>query len=165
MNLSSSFGMEPPYREKMVDQAQLISSSWQAFVRWVYETLSPLGREKSFSILNNQSMAINIDGLQFNSARTNHVRIKYVVQRVTTGGSSVELLETGELHAVYLPKTESWDLRKAYSSGPHNSGVTFSMSADGQVKYASTNVGGVPAISKCSFRAETIEAKYSKGAL
>lgn len=150
-----------PYREKLIGELGVLSYPWEIFFRFVYNALSPLGIEKSFEVINNQTTAKAIDGLQYDFNKVNQIIIEYIVQRITLGPGGVELIETGCVHFVRRPVSGNWAAVKMPGSGPSNSGVTFSMDANGQIHYVSTNITGNKFLSKCTYRARTLSARFT----
>jgi hypothetical protein len=110
--------------------------------------------QTDFTIVNNQSTAANITGLSFSSASVKSAIIEYFAQRITTSTGAVELVETGSLIASYLPTSNTWQITRLPSDG--DVGLTFSITAGGQVQYTSTNITGTASISKFSFRVRTM---------
>lgn len=151
-----------PFQDKISSPTGLLSYTWEVFFRHLYQAISPLGLEKSFQIVNNQTLAVAIDGLQFDFTKVNHVIIDMFIQRVGMGIGAVELLESMTLHLVYKPRSATWALTKIPGHGNGTSGVTLSTNAKGQVLYASDNQVGdfSKGISKMTFRARTLSAKY-----
>lgn len=145
-----------PNLEQVVDDKGMLTRVWQTVFRYLQNTLDPLGVEKTFIIENNKASATNIDGLIFDSSKVSQVFIDYVIQRITT---TTELVESGVLRAVYLPKTLTWNLAPVGTPGPSASGVTLTIDSTGRIKYTSTNVAGTPVTSTLSIRARTLSGK------
>lgn len=142
------------YRDKIVGENGLVSRTWGEFFRLLQISLNALGLEQYFLIENNQSSAINIDGLSFDKRFVSQSSVDYLIQRVT---DAIEKIETGTFYAAYLPTTDSWVL----SNLPSTAGITLSVTSDGQVQYTSTNLAGIESISKITWRARTMAAKNS----
>jgi hypothetical protein len=143
-----------------------VNRNWEVFFRGIVKALLPLGLEKSFQLVNNQAVAADITGMNLTSQIVSHGIFEYLIQRVTTGAGAVELLEAGMFHLVFRPTSNLWVIVVIGSPGPSISGVTFSVTAKGQVQYTSVNIGGTPSISKITWRVRTLAAKnsqYSKG--
>jgi len=152
---------EVPYRDKVLDNEGLLTMPWEWFFRALWERLNPLGAERSFDLENNQGTAANIDGMKFKKNKVSQATIEYLVQRVTTGGSATELVESGILIATYNPTSEDWNLHAVDENNPEDAGITFSITSDGQVQYTSSNVTGDASISRIVWRARTMGAKIS----
>lgn len=153
---------EAPIRDPISDATGMISRHWEIFFRFLQQIIDPLGVEKFFAIVNNQSTAVDVVGLQLSSKAISQAIIEYLVQRVTTGAGAVELIESGVLHAVYKPTTNAWAMFLMGTPGPSSSGVTFTVNAIGQIKYTSTNVTGAASISKLTYRVRSLAGKNSK---
>lgn len=110
-------------------------------------TFSP---ETSFAIVNNQSSASNVTGLSFSGASVRSFIIDYHVYRNTTGTGATELAESGTLMGVYSTVAASWEMTQGPAAG--SSGVTFTITAAGQVQYTSTNITGTAATSTMKFK-------------
>lgn len=155
-NLRQSF--YPPFDNKIVDESGMLTEEWAWFFREVFERLYPLGREKHFTIVNNQSSAADVTGLKFSPRGVTCVLFKYLVQRLT---SSVELTEAGLLIFVYNPDSENWSKITLSEENPKDAGITFTITAAGQVQYATDSQSGTPVISSLWYRAETLAGKNS----
>lgn len=148
-----------PYKDPVQDISGLLTTSWEWFFRSLWERLYPLGIERSFDIANNVSGATDITGMKFSSNGVSQVHIDFLVQRVTTGGSAVELIESGFFIISYKPTSQTWAITLVEINHPSNSGVDFTVTADGQIQYTSTNEAGTASISKLYWRARTIGGK------
>lgn len=156
------FTFEVPVRDSVLTPSGLISRPWETFLRFLQQVVDPLGVEKFYTLANNQAVAADIIGLALSSKSVSQGIIEYLVQRVTTGTGAVELVESGSIHAVYKPTSLSWALVTMGTPGPSTSGVTFSITAAGQIKYTSTNITGTASISKLTFRVRTLAGKNAK---
>lgn len=160
--------LQVPYKDSVVDKLGMLSRVWTVFFRGMHANLSSLGVERYFQIENNVSSALPITGLTFNPETSSQAIIDFLIQRVTKNTGAVELIESGTLRVVYLPNSESWNLAVVKTSGPHDSGVDFSITSNGQVEYISSNITGSPFISRMVYRARTLtakNAKYTSGAI
>lgn len=91
----------------------------------------------TFAIVNNQASAIDVTGVVFDKTKQKAVNFKMYLYRV----SSLEnLLEVGDLWMVYNAGTDTWSA-EVQSLGS-DAGVTFTVTATGQLQYTSTNVSG-----------------------
>lgn len=150
-----------PNDNQIVDMTGQLTKAWSWFFLKVFERLYPLGSEQFFDIVNNQAGAADITGMIFDKRGVSQATVDYLIQRVTTGGSAVELIETGTFRAVYRPTSEDWELVPDVDPDePDNSGVAFSITSEGQVQYTSSNVGGTAYISKLYWRARTLAGKH-----
>lgn len=125
-----------PNTEQLVDKMGAATRYFELFLRNVLDLLLPLGSEFSLNLENNIASATDILGLTFKKESEIQAFIEYVIQRTSTSG---QLIESGILRVVYLPFTDSWSIGAAIPSGPHSSGLTFSITSAGQVQYTSTN--------------------------
>lgn len=100
-----------PIKDKVTDEMQLITDKWQRYFRFVKESLDPLGTEKYFSIVNNQSSPADVVYLSLNSSRLSQAIIEYVVQRVTTGSGATEIIYSGSFNCVYKPTSNTWEIQ------------------------------------------------------
>lgn len=87
-----------------------------------------------FSFTNNQSSAANVTGISADGSQETGMRIKYAIKRDGTS----DLRESGLLEATY--DGTAWNLTQEYSG--QDSGVTFSITAAGQLQYTSTDNAG-----------------------
>lgn len=150
-----------PYLDKISNSMGLLSDTWSDFFRNLYDLVSFIGFESYFQIENDQT-GVAVEGLQFDFRKTNQAYIDYVIQRITSGVGATELLESCTYIAVYKPNDESWSLFKMGTSGPNNSGVTFSIDDTGQVFYSSSNMTGTVRIHNLTYRTRTMAAKVIK---
>lgn len=147
-----------PYRDEVVDQDRKLSSVWASFYRTIQSLVLYIRREASFPLVNNQASAANIEGLSFDKRYYSQAIVEYLVQRVTSGSG---LIESGRLVAVYSPFSDTWTIAKVADVSVGVIGVTFSITADGQVQYTTTNQAGTASISRIVYRLRQIEAKSS----
>jgi len=102
------------------------------------------GSSISMALANNQTSAANVTGLSINSATYIHAMMNVFISRQTD--TPTELVESGILHLVYLPKSATWDIR--FQSVYGDAGITFSITSGGQVQYVSTNIAGANYVGK-----------------
>ena len=155
--LATSF--EVPYKESMLDSLGILTRSWEWFFRSLWERLYPLGIEKSFTLLNDQSMAAPIDGMIFNFRGVSQAIVEYLVQRITTGTGATDLVESGILIFTYNPIDEAWSLDVVHEETPDDAGIEFSITDAGQVEYTTTSITGDSFISNVFWRARTLGGK------
>ena len=87
-----------------------------------------------FSFTNNQSTAADVTGISIDSSTESATRIKYAIKREGTAN----LYETGLIELVY--NGTDFNLIQEFSGD--NSGVTFSITAAGQLQYVSSDNAG-----------------------
>lgn len=150
----------PPFKDRLFEQDWFVSRAWTAFFRRCGEVLRFIGSEQTFPLVNNTAVAADITKLKFDKSYTSVVFIDYFIQRV----ASTEVAQTGVLIATYKALAGSWSIREYGTSGPDVAGITFSITAAGQVQYTSTNLAGTEVISRLVFRTRELAAKayYSK---
>lgn len=151
--------LDVPYQTPISGDKNLITLSWQNFFRKLYDIVNPLGFEKSAQLLNNQASAVNIEGMQFDFDKVNQVTIEYIIHRITTGGGATEIVTTGIMQLAYRKVSLGWSIVPIGTPGPSVSGITFTITASGQVQYTSSNITGTASISKITYRARTLNAK------
>lgn len=152
---AAPISLDVPYDSDVVDNKRVVTRPWSTFFRAIQSALFPLGTESAADIANNQVAAALIEGLSFDLRKVGMGAVDYYIQRVTTGGGAVELIESGTFYASYKPTSANWVL----SNVPSTAGVTLSIDAGGAVSYTSSNVTGTALISKITFRARTLAAK------
>lgn len=157
-----SNSLDVPFRDRVVDAAAILTETWSQFMRSIYDRLYPLGVEKSFTIVNNQVLAADIEGLQVTSRAVSQAVVEFLVQRVTTGTGAVELIEAGSFILSYNPTANDWNISLTTINVPDNSGVDFTVDSSGQVQYTSTSVGGTASISKMFWRMRTLAGKNAQ---
>lgn len=151
-----------PFESPVEDGSGIITRPWQTFFRLLKELVDPMGSEKIATLVNNQAGAADISGMILDSSQVSHGVIEYLIQRVTTGGGATELITGGMFHLVYKPTTAAWAIQAIGTAGPSTSGITFSVTAAGQVQYTSTNITGTASISRIVFRMRTLGGKNSQ---
>lgn len=155
---SANNSFTPRYDAELVDEKNLLTRVWQTFFRKLTDALNFLGDEYNFALTNNLAVAASITNLRFDKSYTSQAVVDYVIQRWTT---SVGLFQSGCFHAVYQPDTADWALVPIGTAGPDVSGITFTITAAGQVQYTSTNIAGTTKLSRIVFRVREIAAKSS----
>ena len=158
----SSESFDLPVRERIADAGSIVSSVWASFFRSIYDRLYPLGIERTFTIVNNTAAPADITGLKVNARGVSQAFVEFLVQRVTTGGGAVELIESGSFNLTYNPTAEDWNITLTQINVPDNSGVDFTVTATGQVQYTSSNVAGTASISRMFWRMRTLAGKSSQ---
>lgn len=102
---------------------------------------------------------VEVEGLGFDYRQVTSAVVEYLVQRVTTGAGATELIESGIFIVSYLPTSNSWSLHSVSADNPHDSGVTFTISSEGQVQCQSSAITGTDSISRMFWRARTLGGK------
>lgn len=103
-----------------------------------------------FTIANNQVAAANVTGLLFSSAANLAANIEVSIRRKTATALS-EVVATGFLSVTYREQSSLWEVTPILNGD--DTGVTFSITAGGQVQYTSTNIAGTSYVGKMSFKA------------
>jgi len=143
-----------PFTDKLVSATGEISTSWQSFFDYVTKLLIPMGVEKSFPLANFVTVAADIEGLSLDSRFVSYAVVEYLIQRVT---DSYESVGSGVAYLHYKPMSEVWEFVVA----PVTAGVTFSVTAEGQIQYTSDDIAGVYSISRIVWRVRTLAGKHS----
>lgn len=139
-----------------------VTQPWGWFFNFVQKRLYALGVERSFDLVNNQSSAADVTGLRLDKRGVTCAVMEYLVQRITTGGSAVELTEFGMLAFVWNPTSASWTKVTIHEEDPDDAGVTFTITTTGQVQYTTTNASGDPSISKLFYMVRTMAGKNTQ---
>jgi hypothetical protein len=147
-----------PIMERMINASGALTQAWSGFMRLISDALTYLGRENSFALVNNTAVAANIEGLKFDYRYTSACFVEYLIQRVT---STTVKLQAGIKIVVFNPDTLGWTIAEYGTSGPDAAGITFTITATGQVQYTSTNLGGTEELSRIVWRQREIAAKSS----
>lgn len=163
--MSKPTGLFYPEQMDFSEKAGRVSTAWMGFFKSIFDRVKQTSIEISFDLKNNQSTAMDIEGLQFDFKKVTVVYIDYVIQRISRGVGGTELVEAGTLRLVYKPKAGTWGITKLAGSGPDTGGVTFTVTNAGQVKYTSTNMAGTvnsTTPQKLTYRTRTISALLIK---
>jgi hypothetical protein len=113
--------------------------------------------ETAFNIANNQTDNSgtngDITGLVFNAASVRATEIRYSIFRVSTSTPSGKT-ETGTIQLIY-DNNIGWSINQGNILG--SSGVTFTVTPSGQIKYKSTDIGSLNYIGTMKFRAKSLQ--------
>lgn len=101
----------------------------------------------SFNVANNVSVAANVTGATWDTSQVRSFIMQYSIYRSTT---TVEESQVGTLYGTYKSALGSWDLSETFGG---SSGIVFSITSAGQLKYTSTNLGGTGYSGKLKFKA------------
>lgn len=104
-----------------------------------------------FTISNNTSSSANVTGALFDTTKVRAAIIDYSIYRST---STTELSEVGTIYLTYKSTAGTWDMSQTYGG---DSGVTFSITAGGQLQFTSTNLSGTGYVGKMKFSARTFD--------
>lgn len=107
--------------------------------------------ETTFSLTNNQTSFADVTGLLISPTLYQSAEIYITVKRRTTGGGATSIYEFSKYFAVYDANSSTWEFAPIGQVG--DAGMTFQITAAGQVQYKTTNITGTPSISKMSFKA------------
>ena len=152
---AAPYSVEVPLRSEPIGEDGKLTAPWQVFFINLRRSIDPLGIERTFELVNNQAAPADVEAMTFSARGVSQAAIDYLIQRVTTGGGAQELIETGTFYVAYKPTSANWVL----SGGPTTAGITLTVTAAGQVQYASTNITGTASISKIAWRARTLACK------
>lgn len=103
------------------------------------DAINTADAESSFTIANNTASATDVTGLVVLGATYRGFTVDYAIYRKTDTALS-GVAQIGELKCVYNTQSSTWLMSDAYSG--QNAGVTFSITALGQIQYTSTNITG-----------------------
>ena len=101
-------------------------------------------------ITNNQLSLADITGLIFSGATYRTVSIRYSISRAT---ATVETNCQGELDMTYNTLAGTWSISNDATNS--NAGVTFDVTATGQVRYISSNISGTGYVGTIRWSAKT----------
>lgn len=123
-------GQNPAWGKDISDIIEALSD--------VLGTLSGTGDilTTNFTIANGQSSAANVSSLSFDVGTIRSAIVSYSIYRST---STAEAGECGFLLLTYLTTANAWTLA-SYSND--DSGVSFSITAAGQLQYVSDTIAG-----------------------
>jgi hypothetical protein len=130
------------------------SSDWAQAVTNQLQVVSVTGDiapNTLVNLTNNQSSPANVTSLSFNPASIRAAFVEYYVQRTKSGE---ELSEAGHLYLIYNDLAADWDIIQV-GANVETTGITFTVTAGGQVQYTSTNYAGQTAC-KMKFRARIL---------
>lgn len=156
-----TISFDPPFRDQLTGPNGMLSNSWEWFFRAIRDLLSALGSEKNFAIVNNTAVAADVTGLKFGARGVSFAAVDFCIQRITTSTGATELVEAGMFVLSYNPTSEDWNLTMIGTPGPDDSGVDFTVTATGQVKYTASNITGTASISRVFWRARTLAGKHT----
>jgi hypothetical protein len=129
-----AFGDDIPVRSN----GERILASWFNLLRTAIIGLAGAGSltESDFTFANNQAAAADVTGLLFDSSDSISAEVDIQVIRSGASGSARSLIK---LYLMYYNST--WNLLDQTEIG-EESGLTFSVTAAGQVQYTSDDLGG-----------------------
>jgi hypothetical protein len=93
--------------------------------------------KQSVAVVNNQSTPADVTGIVLDTASFKGFKLAFNIYR--TDGAS-ELSQTGTLHVAYKPIAGTFAVSEHFSGD--DAGVTFSVTAAGQLQYVSTDFAG-----------------------
>lgn len=147
-----------PYADDVIDSQRKLTRPWEQFFRKVFDVLQYLKSEQTFTLVNNQASPADITPLTFDKNYVSHAVVEFLIQR-TTGLS--ERVAGGRITLIYQPNSNSWTIATATDVNVGTIGVTFSVTADGQVQYTTNNQLGAVSISRMVFRVRQLQGKSS----
>lgn len=126
-------------------------TSWASAVTSVLGTLSSDTDilSSSFTLANNQTTPANIVGLALNVSLVRGAIIEYSIYR-TSSTTTTDKAETGTIWTTW--DGTSWSLAR---ESDNETGVEFSVTAAGQFKYISTDIGSTSYVGVLKFSAKT----------
>ncbi len=111
--------------------------------------------ETSFTIANGNAVAAAVTGLLLDSASYKAAIVFVEIRRKT---ATNEVVSTGFLKLHYRDLTSAWDTPVVTELGGDDTGVTFTCSAAGQVKYVSSTVSGSTYVGTMKFKLMSFSA-------
>jgi hypothetical protein len=118
---------------------------------WTGVALDSINLQK-FTLANNQVAAANVTGLLFDSTKVISGRADIDILRRT---DTQWVRHRGHLDVWYQPETATWDCLYT-GAGSGDPGIDFTITAAGQVQYASTNLTGANYAATLRFRARSM---------
>lgn len=109
------------------------------------------------TIANNQSSAASIPILSFNPSVTLGFTVDYAIARRSNSNPS-SVVQKGRLEGVYDAGSADWVMG---GGGVGSGGVAFTITAAGQIKYTSTNIGATGYTGKMIVQATTLAQTVS----
>jgi len=133
------------------------ASGWAIAVTEAINTLLSPGDilQTTFTLSNNIAVPTNINGLLFDSGMTRAANVSYVIYRISDSNTS-GFTETGTLLLMFddsaSPGTK-WQMSQVTEG---NSGISFFIGDDGQMKYISSDLGDIGYAGTIRFAAKTL---------
>jgi hypothetical protein len=126
------------------------ASAWAAAVTAVLESLNSPGDILTTSavIANNQAVAADINGLQFDPAVVRAAICQYSVARTT---DTNEKVECGHIYVAYKTQSGTWEYSVV---GTASGGIDFSVDPSGQIKYTTDDLTGANYAGSIKFNAK-----------
>lgn len=98
-----------PYKERLLEPNGFLTNAWENFFRWVFDSVNPLGKERSFQIsTNSNGSTMELVDLNFDSEKVNYAHSEFIIQRLYTGGT--DNVSVGNFLAYFRPKFNGWNL-------------------------------------------------------
>jgi hypothetical protein len=116
-------------------------------------TDSAIDQELAATITNNQTTFADIAGMILPAGKSGML-VDYQIQRITTSTGATELIETG---CISVSKLSS-SCRLTNISSDEDAGLELDVTSSGQVQYKSSDITGVPSVSKITFKLRTLSA-------
>lgn len=116
--------------------------------RYVTDQDKRLFTDETILTINNNQAATDLTGLSFNSTNNHGAVIFYLLRRRT---DSSERVAIGKLSVLYLKDAASWEIVDENNANEDH-GVTFTISAAGQVRYETDDMAGANYYGKITFK-------------
>lgn len=128
------------------------ATAWAEEVTLIVNSLLSAGDiiRSEDSIVNNVTVSTEILNLSFNDAQTRAANVIYAVERPT---ASSTITESGTLYINFNQATASWNIGQSKIG---NAEIVFSITAEGVVKYTSSNLIGATEVGIIVFSAKTL---------
>jgi hypothetical protein len=133
------------------------ASAWAQAVTDALATLLSTGDilDTTSTINNNISSPTNINGAIFDPGTVRAANLDYAIYRISTSNPSGHA-ETGTLFLIYddsAAVNQKWQLSQRTNG---SSGVSFSITDNGQIQYISTDIGAIGYVGNIKFRAKAL---------
>jgi len=113
-------------------------------LRQALENLLGFGNQLDFTIADNAGVT-DLTGLLFSKATVKAVRMFFQVNR-KTDAPAASLNEAGEIYIWHDAVSDTWEV--SFDSKGNDSGLTFTITAAGQLEYSSSNMNGTGYLGK-----------------
>lgn len=132
-----------------------VTASWWNIIRTALLALfgDESATETAFTVVNNQAGAADVTACLVSSASSRGAVVKYDIRRKSDTALS-EVRAVGTLVLGYRLQSSAWEILGQDEYGDTH-GVTFTVTAAGQVQYTSTNLAGANYVGELRFKVES----------
>ncbi len=110
-----------------------------------------------YTMVSNVNTNVSLPSLAFSTTFVRGAIISYTVYRNTTGTGAQTLAEIGQLEIVYNPNgptNNKWEISNEHTG---MSGVTFTVTDQGQVQFSSTFISGLDYTAYIGYTAKSLQ--------